>query len=231
MKLTKGKLIFLITFACITLAILLTRFTSKNATECVPSEVTITCENNLVSLSSETYCSIYYTVDGSIPSADSILYTGPFELKKVAMLCSASDSIAVGDYSVLDGEVPVANVIRAIAIAPDGTCSNVVTCTCFDREQDLTVISMIIDYAFFTQVHICPAGEQIQFVPFTFAVAYQNEFHNHLQLVFTNYMLVKTNFIFNGDMKEITHNTEKNGNDRHCWISMIRAIIFRFPRE
>jgi len=146
MKLTKGKLIFLITFACITLAILLTRFTSKNATECVPSEVTITCENNLVSLSSETYCSIYYTVDGSIPSADSILYTGPFELKKVAMLCSASDSIAVGDYSVLDGEVPVANVIRAIAIAPDGTCSNVVTCTCFDREQDLTVISMIIDY-------------------------------------------------------------------------------------
>ena len=98
---------------------------------------------------------IYYTTDGSTPDEGDTLYDG----KGIALkdrtpekndLSAEKGISASGDYYV-KGKVTKANVIRAVAILPDGTKSEVINGTFFvgiDREKeygDVPVISLLTD--------------------------------------------------------------------------------------
>lgn len=97
---------------------------------------------------------IYYTTDGSVPDEKSTLYTAPITLKnrKSAnnVLSAQTGTSAGGDY-IPKKNVDKANVIRAVAIKPDGSKSEIVNGTYFvgiDREKkygDVPVISIMTD--------------------------------------------------------------------------------------
>ena len=111
-----------------------------------PVNVEIEQKGNTIMLSAAPFYKIYYTTDGSIPTQDSKQYTLPFAIERVNVLCQHNDEISVGEYQVYDADVPAANVVRTIAVAPDGTQGDVTTTTCFEQKEDITVISMIVDY-------------------------------------------------------------------------------------
>lgn len=104
---------------------------------------------------------IYYTTDGSIPTTTSTKYNGSIEITckngTPNVLCSAENIkkmyIAGSgyDYTPADDEVDKCTIIRAIAVAPDGTTSSVVTNSYFvgnnvaDKYAGATVASLVID--------------------------------------------------------------------------------------
>ena len=97
---------------------------------------------------------IYYTMDGSEPNIGSIEYTAPITLNDRSdepnVLSAETGTSAGGDYIPRDN-VKKANVIRAVAVYPDGSCSSIVNGTYFigiDREKeygDVPVISLLTD--------------------------------------------------------------------------------------
>ena len=94
----------------------------------------------VITLSAPKGHSIYYTEDGSIPTTESQIYSKPIFLTEEGnrwVNKSAVDKMAIkfrrhliNPISVTS-ELPSANIIRAIAVAPDGTQSKVVTKTYF----------------------------------------------------------------------------------------------------
>ncbi|MGN1090806.1 MAG: CotH kinase family protein [Huintestinicola sp.] len=99
---------------------------------------------------------IYYTLDGSEPTEKSQLYTKPLTLKNRSgeeNVLSAAAGISKGNNYVPSQKVKKANVIRAAALLPDGTWSEIVNGTYFvgiDREEQyesLPVISILTDTA------------------------------------------------------------------------------------
>ena len=112
-----------------------------------PVNVEIEQKGKIVTLSAAPFYRIYYTTDGSIPTQQSKRYILPFSIKKINVLCQHSDEISIGNFQIHDADVPAANVVRAMAVAPDGTQGEVVTTTCFERTEDIAVVSIIVDYS------------------------------------------------------------------------------------
>ncbi len=101
-----------------------------------------------LTLTSDTGTAIYYTTDGSTPTTESILYTLPIQIISRAgeanYIASRSDT-SVNPVVITD-PVDKATVIRAIAIAPDGTESDVITHTYFvglDQERNYHNINIV----------------------------------------------------------------------------------------
>ena len=111
-----------------------------------PVDVTVNQRGMFVSLSAAPSYKIYYTTDGSVPTRQSKRYILPFSIKRVNVLCQHSEEISIGGFQIYDAEVPAANVIRAVAVAPDGTQGDITTTTCFEQTEDIAVVSIIADY-------------------------------------------------------------------------------------
>lgn len=109
--------------------------------------VEIEQKGNEISLNVPEGARIYYTIDGSEPTEKSLFYTGPFDIPKISVLTERDADMAIGHYHVHDGDVPRACAVRAVAIAADGTKSEIATKTCFERNDSITVLSFITDYA------------------------------------------------------------------------------------
>lgn len=113
-----------------------------------------------ISLSAPDGYSIYYTTDGSVPTTDSHLYSKPIPLSKKGNQWVDSNTIEQMTISYqgkpvmpirASSNLPGANIIRAIAVAPDGTHGDVVTKTYFAGANlkkdynDVMVISIVTD--------------------------------------------------------------------------------------
>ncbi len=109
-------------------------------------QVTVAQDGGLVALSAPGGLPIRYTADGTVPTAASSLYREPFPLERVHVLTDHADRITVGDCRILNGSVPVANVIRAAAVLPDGSLGPVTTRTCFAQTPELPAVSLVMDY-------------------------------------------------------------------------------------
>ncbi|WP_026834415.1 CotH kinase family protein [Eubacterium xylanophilum] len=112
-------------------------------------------------LASQEGTTIYYTTDGSVPTKDSIKYDGTIQVidrnNFANVLCSSENvkkmALPGSDYGYVPkvSEVPKCTVIRAVAIADDGTASKVVTNSYFvgnDLEKQYPgakVISLVTD--------------------------------------------------------------------------------------
>lgn len=97
---------------------------------------------------------IYYTLDGSVPDENSLVYQGALTLKdsstrpdvlmRITGINSAEDYIPKQDF-------PTAHVVRAVAITPKGEKSNVVSATYFvgyDRKAlygDTAIVCLVTD--------------------------------------------------------------------------------------
>lgn len=102
----------------------------------------------------ETSAKIYYTTDGSDPDENDTLYTAPIKLENRTsepnVLSSAKGMCSGADY-IPRKNVDKANVIRAVAVLPDGTKTEVSNGTFFigiDREKkyaNVPVISLCTD--------------------------------------------------------------------------------------
>ena len=106
-------------------------------------------ESSRLSLSAPEGYAIYYTVDGSKPTTDSIKYTGEIVLEAQPSVLAAEEDqwSLIPDSYKTDSSLPSAEVIRAIAAAPDGTTGNIVTNTYFfDQLPAVPVISLVMEY-------------------------------------------------------------------------------------
>jgi len=106
-------------------------------------------ENSTISLSAPEDYTIYYTVDCSKPTADSEKYTDEIVLRpQPSVLAAKEDKWAVKpDSYKTDSTLPSAEVIRAVAVAPDGTAGEIVTNTYFfDKLPSIPVISLVMEY-------------------------------------------------------------------------------------
>lgn len=101
---------------------------------------------------------IYYTLDGSIPTADATRYEGPLQLAdrtpepSIVFASDAVEAMKVGDLNIVDDPgLPKAHVVRAAFIAKDGTSGPVSTGTYFvgqniaARFGDVPIISIVTD--------------------------------------------------------------------------------------
>lgn len=105
-----------------------------------------------LSITSPDNVSIYYTLDGSIPTSDSILYTEPIAISRRGD--GENDNIHIQnmqeEWQEAYGEdhTILATVVRAVAIDSRNTCSDIVTATYFvDRDEDRgkLVVSLVAD--------------------------------------------------------------------------------------
>lgn len=110
----------------------------------------------LLSMSGPEGASIYYTLDGSVPSRESLLYTKPILLTDPSSsqdLYASLENITVGTdpYEPPRHPVDKAVIVRAAAIDEKGNYSNPVTATYFfgfdGREgfDDVRILSLVTD--------------------------------------------------------------------------------------
>ena len=123
-------------------------------------EAGVLVKKRTISLFAPDGCCIHYTTDGSVPTQASPLYQGPIKLSRKgnrwvdpetsALMAARSDGKVLYPVRV-SSRLPGANVIRAVAVAPDGTSGEVVTKTYFvgtdlkKTFRDFMVISMVTD--------------------------------------------------------------------------------------
>lgn len=106
-------------------------------------------------ISSEPGTAVYYTVDGSMPAADSLSYTGPIDIYDRSPEENVYRSVrnVTKDWLNYEPEnTPVgkAYVLRAVAVSGDGSVSEPVTATYFvnmDSFRQSRVISLVADPA------------------------------------------------------------------------------------
>lgn len=104
-------------------------------------------------ISSEPGTAVYYTVDGSVPTADSFLYTGPIRIYDRSPEENVYRSVRNVTKDWLNyepEETPVgkAYILRAVAVSGDGSVSEPVTATYFvdmDSYRQSRVISLVAD--------------------------------------------------------------------------------------
>lgn len=106
-----------------------------------------------LTLSTDGNVSIYYTLDGSVPTMDSILYEGPIhvydrssEENRYRSLLNVVEDWQDGHYVPDTTPVDKAFIVRAVAIADDRHISDVVTKTYFvnlDKYKRYPVISIV----------------------------------------------------------------------------------------
>ena len=114
-----------------------------------------------ITLSAPDGYSIHYTTDGSVPTSGSPLYVKPIVLRRkgnrwlnsriVELMTVNSEGKPISPLKV-SSRLPSANLIRAIAIAPDGTSGEVTTKTYFigadlkKDYKDVMVVSIVTDH-------------------------------------------------------------------------------------
>lgn len=110
-------------------------------------------------LSAPSGYSIYYTTDGSLPDTDAKRYRGPIKLTAEGNHWADGEAISrmiiPGVYTIneVKNQLPSANIIRAVAVAPDGTAGAVSTKTYFMGQSIVSyyhgvmVISIVLDEA------------------------------------------------------------------------------------
>ncbi|MCI9135643.1 MAG: hypothetical protein HFI31_15890 [Lachnospiraceae bacterium] len=109
-----------------------------------------------LSLTGPEDAALYYTLDGSEPTCDSLLYTEPLVLSDPSPLenrLASREDITAGDKPYTAPEAPVdkAVTIRAMAVDEDGNYSNPATATYFLNYHDkygyenAVVVSLIAD--------------------------------------------------------------------------------------
>ena len=106
-------------------------------------------EKSTVSLSAPEGYAVYYTVDGSEPTTESVRYTDEIVLSaQPSVLAANADKWSlIPDSYKTDSTLPSAEVIRAIAVAPDGTAGDIVTNTYFFSPlPSIPVISLVMEY-------------------------------------------------------------------------------------
>ena len=113
-------------------------------------------------LASQEGTELYYTTDGSLPTTDSTKYDGKGiqikDMNGTANSLSSAENIkkmlipnSGYDYTPTADQVAKATVIRVIAVAPDGTTSEVTTNTFFvnndlaNRYPNVNIVSLVID--------------------------------------------------------------------------------------
>jgi len=85
-------------------------------------------------MSTQDDCSIYYTLDGSKPTEDSILYTEPILINDVTQQpnkWSIRTDFSVVEYRIPDEPVDKCTIIRAVAISKEGIYSKEKTASYF----------------------------------------------------------------------------------------------------
>ncbi len=112
-----------------------------------------------LTVSADSGSTVYYTLDGSMPDADSLQYTAPICIQdrsqdenKLSMHTDIAQPAAYAEYFLPAGKTDKATVLRAVAIDSSGRQSDTVTLTYFigyDQKaayyQDTAVISLITD--------------------------------------------------------------------------------------
>ena len=109
--------------------------------------VSVWQNGSTITLEAPKGSTVYYTTDGSIPDESSTVYEGPFEIQRVEVLSSHDADMTIGPNHSYSGDLPAANVIRAVAVGSDGNVSDVTTVTCFEERDDLITFSIITDYS------------------------------------------------------------------------------------
>lgn len=107
-----------------------------------------------LTMEAEKGVKIYYTLDGSIPTEDSILYEEPICIKKKTdskNILNAEKRVAAdwNDYMLLKSSVDKATVIRAVASDGKGNISKVVTETYLvglEKYKNCNVLSITADH-------------------------------------------------------------------------------------
>lgn len=98
---------------------------------------------------------IFYTLDGSIPTTESTLYSGPIHISDATMqpnrLCNYTNISTSEDYTPPRESIDKATVLRAVAVNKTGKMSKAVTATFFVGDDlvrkyaDEAVLSLITD--------------------------------------------------------------------------------------
>lgn len=112
-----------------------------------------------LSITSENNYKIYYTTDGSVPTADSELFSGTLTVKNrtseenvLSANKTATFSSGFGGVSVPSSPVTKSTVIKAIAVDENGKTSDVITKTYFvgidqaSQYNSLPIVSISMEY-------------------------------------------------------------------------------------
>ncbi|MBO4493588.1 MAG: CotH kinase family protein [Ruminococcus sp.] len=107
-----------------------------------------------LTLSAEEGCTVYYTTDGSDPTAESEVYTGPITVEDMSNTenrLSARTDIVPGKAEAPRSTVDKAAIIRAVSIDSEGRISEPVTKTYFigttnsGYYKEMKVVSLVTD--------------------------------------------------------------------------------------